>query len=50
MVPAVIVTGVENVTCCQPEALSPVKVAPASSVPVELHRLPMWVPVLVLAL
>jgi hypothetical protein len=43
-------TGLAKVTCCQPEAVSPVKVAEASSVPVLVHRLPTWVPVLVLAL
>ncbi len=43
-------TALENVTCCQPEAVSLVKVAEASSVPVELQRLPMCVPVLVAAL
>ena len=43
-------TGWEKFTCCQPEAVSLVKVALASSWPVEVHRLPMWVPVLVLAL
>ena len=48
--PAVIVTGVAKVTCCQPEAVSLVNVAWASSVPVAVHRLPMWVPVLAAAL
>ncbi len=43
-------TGLENVTYCQPEAVSLVNVADASSVPVELHRLPMWVPVFAAAL
>ena len=47
---AAIVTGVGNVTCCQPDAVSPLKVAEASSVPPELQRLPMCVPVLVVAL
>jgi hypothetical protein len=32
----VIETGWEKLTCCQPELLSPVKVAEASSVPLEL--------------
>ena len=32
MVLAVIATGVEKLTCCQPEAVSPLKVAVASSV------------------
>jgi hypothetical protein len=49
-VPAVIATGELKVTNCQPEALSLVKVAEESSVPVEDHRLPMWVPVFVVAL
>ena len=31
-------TGVEKVTCCQPERISPVNVAVASSVPSALHR------------
>ena len=47
---AAIVTGLANVTCCQPEALSPVKVAEASRVPLALQRLPMCVPTLVVAL
>ena len=47
---AVIGTGVAKLTCCQPEAVSLVKVAGASSVPVLVQRLPTWVPVLVLAL
>ena len=44
--PAVIDTGVAKVTCCQPVAVSLVKVALASLVPEDVHRLPMWVPVL----
>ena len=44
--PAVIATGLANATCCQPVAVSPVKVAVASSVPVPVHRCPTWVPVL----
>jgi hypothetical protein len=47
---AAIVTGDEKLTCCQPEADSPVNVADASNVPVELHRLPRCVPVLPAAL
>ena len=43
-------TGVEKLTCCQPPADSPVKVAEASSVPVEFQRLPMCVPLLAGAL
>ncbi len=50
MVFAAIATGFEKLTCCQPEALSPVKVADAKSVPLALHRLPMCVPVLAAAL
>ena len=50
MVPAVIVTGVAKVTCCQPEAVSLVNVACARRVPVDDHRLPMCVPVLAAAL
>jgi hypothetical protein len=45
-----IATGELNMTVCHPEAVSLVKVAEASSVPVELQRLPMWVPVFVDAL
>jgi hypothetical protein len=37
---AVIATGAEKFTCCHPEALSPVNVADASSVPVLDQRLP----------
>jgi len=50
VVPAVIATGELNVTYCQPEVVSLVNVAEASSVPVEDQRLPMCVPVLVEAL
>jgi hypothetical protein len=49
-VPAVIVTGVAKVTCCQPDAVSLANVACASRVPVDDHRLPIWVPVLAAAL
>ena len=45
-----IATGVEKLTYCQPEAVSPVKVAWASSVPPAVHRLPTWVPVFAAAL
>ena len=48
--PGVTGTGLEKVTDCQPEADSPVNVACASRVPVAVHRLPMWVPVLAAAL
>ena len=47
---AVIATGDEKFTCCQPEALSPVKVALASSAPVLLQRFPTCVPVLFIPL
>jgi hypothetical protein len=43
---AVIATGVEKFTCCQPVAVSPVNVAVASKVAELLQRCPMWVPVL----
>ena len=43
---AAMLTGVENDTCCQPDADSPVNVAVASNVPSEAHKLPVWVPVL----
>ena len=46
MVPAVIATGVVKSSSCHPEADSPLNVPLASSVPPELHRLPMCVPVL----
>ena len=42
--PAVTETGEAKVTCCQPLADSPAKVARASWVPVELHSVPTWVP------
>jgi hypothetical protein len=50
VVPALIETGLENRTVCHPDAVSPVKVAWARSVPPEVHRAPMCVPVLVAAL
>ena len=43
--PAVTATGLEKVTDCHPESLSPVKVACARRVPLVDQRLPMWVPV-----
>ena len=46
VVPAVMETGVANVTCCQPEAVSLEKVAVLNSVPVFVQRLPVCVPVL----
>ena len=41
-----IATGVEKLTCCQPDVVSFSNVAVASSWPSLLHRLPTWVPVL----
>ena len=38
-------TGLENVTCCQPDADSDVNVACANNTPDELHKLPTCVPV-----
>lgn len=46
MVLALTGTGVEKFSCCQPDAVSLVKVPVASRWPVLLHRLPVWVPVL----
>ena len=46
MVLAVTATGLEKSSSCQPDADSPLNVPLASNVPVELHRLPIWVPVL----
>ncbi len=46
MLPAVIATGVDSCTSCQPDAVSLVKVAEASKVPVFDQRLPTCVPVL----
>ena len=46
MVLAVIATGLEKSSSCQPDADSPLNVPLASSVPVELHRLPICEPVL----
>lgn len=48
--PAVTATGVAKLTCCHPEAVSAVKVAEASFVPLLFHRLPTCVPVLVVLL
>jgi hypothetical protein len=45
---AVTATGVAKLTCCQPEAVSLVKVAVASRAPAVIHRLPMCVPMLAL--
>ena len=46
MVPAVTGNGVEKLACCQPVAVSPVKVTVARRVPVLVQRVPVWVPVL----
>jgi hypothetical protein len=43
---AVMATGVEKSSSCQPEADSALNVPLASKVPLELHRLPMCEPVL----
>ena len=45
--PAVTATGLEKLTCCQPEAVSPVKVAEASCWPPADQRAPTCVPVFV---
>ncbi len=39
-------TGVAKFACCQPVAVSPVKVTVASRVPALVHSEPVWVPVL----
>ena len=44
--PAVMATGLENNTVCQPLAPSPLKVAVANGCPSAVHRLPVCVPVL----
>ena len=46
VVPAVIATGEEKSSSCHPHAVSPLNVPDASSVPVELHKLPICAPVL----
>src|ERR1700745_892004 len=43
-------TGLAKVTVCQPDEVSPLKVAWASRCPAALQRLPTWVPVLAAAL
>ena len=48
--PNVIDTGLANVTCCQPEALSLENVAEASNAPLALHNAPTCVPVFACAL
>ena len=50
VVPAVTETGLANLTVCHPDAVSLVNVAVARRVPSVVHRLPMWVPVLAVAL
>ena len=45
MAPGVNETGLEKVTLCQPLAVSLVKVAVASKVPVLVQSSPVWVPV-----
>ena len=50
MVPAVTGTGLEKASSCQPLAVSLLNVPDASSVPVELHRLPVCEPVLSVSL
>ena len=39
-------TGVEKSSSCHPEVVSLLNVPVASNVPFELHKLPVWVPVL----
>mgnify|MGYP001551396015 CR=1 FL=1 len=46
VVPALMATGCASCACCQPDAVSLVKVAVARSWPVALQRWPVWVPVL----
>ena len=43
--PAVTAIGVGKLACCQPLAVSLVKVAVPSLVPVPVHSVPTWVPV-----
>jgi hypothetical protein len=45
-----IIAGLEKFTCCQPDELSPAKVALASSCPDVVHKFPTCVPVFVDAL
>jgi hypothetical protein len=47
---AVIDTGVEKVTVCHPDAVSPVNVAVANCAPERVHSVPVWVPVVVMPL
>ena len=46
MVPAVIATGLDKLSSCQPLAVSLAKVPVASKVPLDVHRVPTWLPVL----
>jgi hypothetical protein len=46
VVPEVTATGDEKSSSCHPDAVSPANVPLASNVPEELHRLPVWLPVL----
>jgi hypothetical protein len=46
VVPAVTATGAEKSSSCHPDAVSPLNVPDASSVPVEVQRLPTCAPVL----
>jgi hypothetical protein len=43
-------TGLEKFTCCQPDAVSFVKVAVASNAPLFVHKFPTWVPEFAVAL
>ena len=43
---ALIAIGLARFICCQPDAVSPVNVTDARSVPVRVHKWPTWVPVL----
>ena len=45
VVPAVTATGEEKSSSCHPNAVSPLNVPDASSVPEELHKLPICAPV-----
>ena len=46
VVPAVTATGEEKSSSCHPDAVSSLNVPDASSVPEELHKLPICAPVL----
>jgi hypothetical protein len=47
---AVIATGFGKLACCHPDAVSLLKVTVASCAPVLLHSVPVWMPVLAVAL